>query len=176
MRKLLFILALAAILLISGCSTPADVAEEGDNVTVDYVGEFENGTVFDTSIEEVALEEGIHNPARPYEPLGFTLGGEGMIKGFDSAVQGMAVGEEKTVQLSPEQAYGPYKEELIRAVPLDDLPNKTTPYQIGDRLSTAYGQQVVIVDVNDTAAMIDFNHPMAGETMKFNITLVSIEE
>ncbi|RSD35504.1 MAG: peptidylprolyl isomerase FKBP-type [Methanohalophilus sp.] len=60
--------------------------------------------VFDTSIEEVAREEGIHNPARSYEPLGFTLGGEGMIKGFDSAVQGMAVGEEKTVQLSPEQA------------------------------------------------------------------------
>jgi len=176
MRELLFISAIAAILLISGCSTPAEVAEEGDNVTVDYVGELENGTIFDTSVEEVALEAGIHNPDRTYEPLGFTLGGEGMIKGFDSAVQGMAVGEEKTVQLSPEQAYGPYKEELVRAVPLGDLPNTTTPYQIGDRLSTAYGRQVVIVDVNDTAAMIDFNHPMAGKTLKFNITLVSIEE
>lgn len=171
-----FIIAIAAILLISGCSTPTEVAEEGDNVTVDYVGELENGTVFDTSMEEVALEAGIHNPARTYGPLGFTLGGEGMIKGFDSAVQGMAVGEEKTFQLSPEQAYGPYKEELVRAVPLDDLPNKTTPYQIGDQLSTAYGQQVSIVDVNDTAVMIDFNHPLASETLRFNITLVSIEE
>jgi peptidylprolyl isomerase len=69
-----------------------DIAKKGDIVEVDYTGTFENGDVFDTS-------EG-------REPLKFELGAGQMIPGFDKAVDGMKFGEEKTVTLPPEEAYG----------------------------------------------------------------------
>ncbi|HII02767.1 TPA: FKBP-type peptidyl-prolyl cis-trans isomerase, partial [Methanosarcinaceae archaeon] len=71
--------------------------ESGDIISVDYVGELEDGTVFDTSVKEVAVEAGIYNEQREYEPLTFTVGAGQMIKGFDEGVVGMKVGEEKTL-------------------------------------------------------------------------------
>ena len=69
-----------------------------DNVKVHYLGTFENGEVFDGSVDEQK------NPVR--EPLAFTAGVGQMIPGFDKAVLGMALNEEKTVTIPPEEAYG----------------------------------------------------------------------
>ena len=94
-------LFLIGVILTGGCtdtntSGTADstVVKQGDYVSVDYIGELEDGTVFDTSLEDVAVEAGIYNPNREYKPLEFTVGAGQMIAGFDSGVIGMAVGEE----------------------------------------------------------------------------------
>ncbi len=118
-RKRIF-MSIAAIILIFAVAyavssydqvqpQPAEdavIAQEGDKVLVDYVGTFQDGEVFDTSYGSVAREAGIYDERRTYSPLGFTLGSGQMIEGFDEAVTGMEEGENKTVTIPPEKAYG----------------------------------------------------------------------
>ena len=98
-------LALAALLATtSSCAKP--VATAGDTVTVDYMGLFEDGTVFDTSIAKLALDAGTYDSGRNYAPLRVTVGSGQVIKGFENALVGMHAGENKTVAVPPELAYG----------------------------------------------------------------------
>ena len=85
---------------------------------MDYTGKLENGTVFDlTSREDVAKQAGIYVDGRTYAPLKFVAGAGQMIKGFDKGVIGMKVGDEKTITLPPEEAYGEYDKSKILAHP-----------------------------------------------------------
>ncbi|AKB25765.1 FKBP-type peptidyl-prolyl cis-trans isomerase SlyD [Methanosarcina sp. MTP4] len=174
------ILIVACVLLGSGCTDTGndgqagETAKAGDTVHVDYVGKLEDGTVFDTSIEEVAVEAGIYIEGREYSPLTFEAGAGQMITGFDEGVIGMKVGEEKTLTIPPEDAYGEYDEANIQAVPLEDLGLPEPPVE-GQKLMTMYGTRVTVLSVNETHATIDFNHELAGKTLIFDITLVSIE-
>ena len=84
-------------------------AKSGDKVRIHYTGKLDDGTQFDSSAGR--------------EPLEFDLGGGGVIPGFDSAVDGMAVGESKSVKIESEEAYGPRHEELIQDVPKTELPD-----------------------------------------------------
>ncbi len=81
-------------------------AKNGDTVRVHYLGKFPGGKVFDTSMEKEAVKAGIFQKGRDYKPLTVTLGAGQVIKGFNDAIVGMKPGEEKTVTLPPEQAYG----------------------------------------------------------------------
>ncbi len=93
-----------------------DIAEKYDVATVDYTGMFLNGSVFDTSVEATAEEAGILNPLREYKPITFTLGYGGIIEGFEEAVTGMRIGEEKEVTIPSKRAYGPPRNDLIQSV------------------------------------------------------------
>ncbi len=134
------------------------IAASGDLVSVDYTGTLDDGTQFDTSIGR--------------EPLQFTIDSGEMIQGFNDAVIGMAVGDTKTVTLPPEQAYGDYSEDLIIDVAIDQVPEGVA---VGDELVSPLGQVVTVVAVTDTSATLDTNHALAGETLTFEITLVSID-
>jgi FKBP-type peptidyl-prolyl cis-trans isomerase 2 len=81
-------------------------AQKGDTVSVHYVGKYVGGQVFDTSIESEAKKSGMYSPARDYKPLQVKLGGGQVIAGFEEALLGMAINEEKEVTLPPEKAYG----------------------------------------------------------------------
>ena len=81
-------------------------AQNGDTVSVHYVGKFPGGKVFDTSMRAEAVKAGLYNPARDYKPLQVTLGGHQVISGFEEALLGMKVNETKEVTLPPEKAYG----------------------------------------------------------------------
>ncbi|MBP2029134.1 FKBP-type peptidyl-prolyl cis-trans isomerase 2 [Methanohalophilus levihalophilus] len=165
MRKSLLVLLLAATIFVSGCTgteESVEVAEVGDYVLVDYTGELEDGTVFDTSIGR--------------QPLGFTVGAGQMIAGFDNGVVGMAVGESKILTIPPEEAYGTYLE--VQTIPIQNLPDPNGTYVEGGQLMTAYGN-LTIVNVTESEITVDvqrLNHPLAGETLIFNVTLVSIGE
>ena len=80
--------------------------ENGDYVEVNYTGRLENGSIFDSSIEEVAKESVFYDPSREYEPLGFVVGEGTLIEGFEKGVLGMELGEKKEIRIPPEQAYG----------------------------------------------------------------------
>lgn len=173
------ILLLVSTILGSGCvdnsSKEGDnkAVKSGDTVQVDYTGKLENGTVFDTSREDVAKQAGIYVDRRTYTPLTFVAGAGQMIKGFDKGIIGMKVGEEKIITIPPEEAYGEYDKSKILAVPIEEL-NLTKPPEAGQKLPTNYGL-VTITDVNKTHAMIDFNHELAGKTLVFDIKIISIE-
>nr|WP_252718687.1 FKBP-type peptidyl-prolyl cis-trans isomerase [Haloarcula sp. CBA1122] len=84
--------------------------EPGDGVTIEYVGRFEDGSVFDTSRPEVAREHGLIEAqgveASEYAPLSFTVGAGDIIEGIDEAIVGMTAGEEATVTVPPAKATG----------------------------------------------------------------------
>ena len=127
MTKNLIVFGFLGILMISiaGCvnnsSNENYIVKNGTTVYVDYVGKFENGTVFDTSIKSVAEENGIFNPHREYKPLNFTVGKHQMIRGFENAVIGMHVGDNKTITIPPEEAYGVKDDRLIIPIPIADI-------------------------------------------------------
>ncbi len=81
-------------------------AQKGDTVYVHYVGKYLGGKAFDTSMESEARKTGLYNPARDYKPIQVRLGAGQVIQGFDEALVGMAINEEKEVTIPPEKGYG----------------------------------------------------------------------
>jgi FKBP-type peptidyl-prolyl cis-trans isomerase 2 len=146
--------------------------ENGDTISVDYVGKLEDGAVFDTSVKEVAIEAGIYNQMRNYEPLTFTVGAGQMIEGFDKGVVGMKVGETKTLEIPPEEAYGEYDPELSRELPIESV--NFAP-EVGMQLATDTGLRGTVAEVGEKSFIIDFNHELAGKNLRFEVTVVSVE-
>jgi FKBP-type peptidyl-prolyl cis-trans isomerase 2 len=146
--------------------------ENGDVISVDYVGKLEDGTVFDTSVKDAAIEAGIYNENRAYEPLTFTVGAGQVIEGFDKGVIGMRVGEEKTLKIPPEEAYGEYREDFLRELPVEAV--NFTP-KVGMQLATDSGMVGTVKEVKEKNFIVDFNHELAGKTLIFEIKVVSME-
>ena len=98
-----------------------------------------------------------------------------LIKGFTEALYGLTEGEKKTVELTPADAYGEVLEDLISDVPLENMPEGV---KVGDMLQ-AQGPNgvfnVVVVEVNETTAKVDANHPLAGKKLIFDLEVVSID-
>ena len=136
--------------------------QQGDKVKVHYRGTLSDGTEFDTS-------EGS-------DPLEFTVGSGEVIPGFDTAVQELdEVGAKKTVTIPANQAYGQRYEEATQQIPLEAFPEPPQPGWVVE-LTTPEGEhvQAVVTGVDAAAATIDFNHPLAGEDLTFEIELVEI--
>ena len=135
----------------------------GDTVRVHYTGKFENGEIFDSSKVEGR------------EPVTATLSETPqLIKGFADGLYEMTEGEQKTLEISPEEAYGNVMDDLISEVPLEQLPEGVS---VGDVLQADGPMGPVIVrvnEVNETNAVIDANHPLAGKKLIFDIELVDI--
>lgn len=140
-------------------------AKSGDKVRIHYTGKLDDGTQFDSSAGR--------------EPLEFDLGGGGVIPGFDSAVDGMAVGESKSVKIESEQAYGPRHEELIQDVPKSDLPDDvelSVGLQLQAQSPEGQVMRFMIAAITEEVITLDGNHPLAGQTLNFDIELVEIVE
>jgi FKBP-type peptidyl-prolyl cis-trans isomerase 2 len=145
-------------------------AKAGDTVFVDYAGKLQNGTLFDTSLKDEAAKAGL--PPRPtYEPLSFVVGVGSVIKGFDAAVIGMKVGDEKNVTLPPDQAYGESTPNLVMNANTSEIKDALGSMpKVGMELS-AGGAPGIVISVNDTITKIDFNSPLAGKTLVFRIIM-----
>ena len=154
---------LLGVMLATGCSSMEE-AKNGDTVKVHYTGTLEDGTVFDTSVEG--------------EPLEFTLGQGQLIPGFEQAVIGMKVGDLKTINIPVDQAYGPYRDDLTLVIERGQLPEDLDP-KVGQQLQMiqADGSIItfIIIEISETTATIDANHPLAGKNLTFEIELVEIE-
>ncbi len=97
-----------------------------------------------------------------------------MIPGFDKGVVGMAVAEKKTLTIPPEDAYGNFREDMLITQPLEDVTKAGITPVVGAKLRTNQGQSGTIAKVTDTEVVVDFNHELAGKTLIFDVTLVSI--
>ena len=146
-------------------------AKEGDRVKVHYTGRLDDGTVFDSS--ECAEDD----CGCGHGPMEFTLGAGEVIPGFDQGVLGLSVGEEKSIHIPIEDAYGERIEEMVAVVPRSDLPPGMNP-ELGQQLEVTQedGQifQVVVVAADDETITIDANHPLAGQALNFDLKLVEI--
>ena len=149
------------------------IVEKGDYLLIDYTGKFEDGTVFDTTLKKKALETGIYDEEKEYRPLFFRVDAAQIIKGIDRNVLGMKEGEEKTLIIPPQDAYGEYKNYLVQEIPLSRLELQTPP-KPGKKIITPGGREVKVLNSTETSVTLDFNHELAGKTLILEIKLVSI--
>jgi peptidylprolyl isomerase len=137
--------------------------KDGDIVKVHYTGKLENGDVFDSSREK--------------EPFEFTVGNKAVIPGFEKGLVGMGVGDTKTIEIPPEEAYGAKQDELVVVVNKSEFPDDITP-SVGQRLQIKQqdGNPVVvtITDLTEDSITLDANHPLAGYTLFFEVEVVDI--
>jgi peptidylprolyl isomerase len=138
-------------------------AKNGDTVRLHYTGRLDDGTVFDTSENRQALQ--------------FTVGEGRVIPGFERAVLGMSVGESKSVRIAAADAYGPRRDELVVEVNRSQLPDNLDP-QTGQvfRLSLKDGLSVDarVAATTEDSVTLDANHPLAGESLNFELQLLEI--
>jgi peptidylprolyl isomerase/FKBP-type peptidyl-prolyl cis-trans isomerase SlpA len=142
-------------------------AANGSTVQVHYTGRLEeDDSVFDSSRERD-------------EPLKFTIGEEQVIPGFEEAVEGMEPGDEKTVEIPSDEAYGPYRDDMVLEVDRDQLPDDLDP-EVGQRLQLRQQNgevvNVTLTEISDAEVTLDANHPLAGKDLSFDIELVDIVE
>ena len=138
-----------------------DQVKNGDTVRVHYTGRLDDGQVFDSSSGG--------------DPLEFKVGAGEVIPGFDEAVRGMEVGDKKTVEIPPAEAYGERREQLIAQVPRESM-ELDSPPEAGMSLLMQLpdGNQipVTVTDVTDDQVTLDANHPLAGQKLTFDVELV----
>jgi FKBP-type peptidyl-prolyl cis-trans isomerase 2 len=133
----------------------------GDQIRVNYVGCFENGSTFDSS-------EG-------REPLEFTVGAEQVIAGFDRVVIGMKPGESCKIVVAPEDGYGAHVPDMVAEVERHLIPDNEKLI-LGSMLEVSMedGQtlEVQVVELSDAVVVLDGNHPLAGKELHFEIEII----
>ena len=137
--------------------------QNGQYVQVHYTGKLSDGTIFDSS-------EG-------REPLEFKVGSGQVIPGFDQAIEGMKVNDEKQFLLKSEEAYGPVRDDLKKDFPRDMLGEKEV--EEGQELWFKTPQGPVpgkVLNLETDSFTVDFNHPLAGRDLEFSVKLVGISE
>ena len=138
-------------------------AKEGDTVKVHFTGTLEDGTVFSTT--------------RNGEPFEFTIGDGQVISAFEKGVKGMEIGETKDITATPEEGFGPRREELVTDVDKQALPDDVQP-EVGQfwQVHQENGAlvNVVVTEVKEDTVTIDANHPLAGKTLNFQVELLSL--
>ena len=138
-------------------------AKSGDTVKIHYTGTLDDGSEFDSSAGR--------------DPLEFTVGSGQVIPGFDKAVEGMAVGDQKKVRIEAEDAYGEPSDQMVQEVPKSALPDDLEPKEgMGLQAKGQDGRVInlTVTEVSDETITVDGNHPLAGKPLNFDIELVSI--
>jgi peptidylprolyl isomerase len=138
-------------------------AQSGDTVRVHYTGKLDDGSVFDSS--------------NGRDPLQFEVGSGQVIPGFDRAVTGMVPGQERSVTIEASDAYGDRRDDLVLVVERAHLPPDLAP-EVGQQLQLSQEGRafaVTVADVTPDAITLDANHPLAGETLTFDLHLVGID-
>ncbi len=135
----------------------------GDSVKVHYTGTLTTGEQFDSSVGR--------------EPLGFTVGAGQMIKGFDAGVEGMAIGDKKTINIAPEDAYGEWSEDNVIEFPKSNIPEdmeleKGMELMLRDQMGRPV--PVKVHELGEDVVILDANHSLAGKELIFDIELVEL--
>jgi peptidylprolyl isomerase len=138
-------------------------AKDGDKVKVHYTGKLENGEVIDSSKDR--------------QPLEFEIGGGSVMPGVEKGIIGMEIGDTKSIQIPPEDAFGPWRRELLVDLRRNEFPenmNLTVGQTLQMRHTDGDPLSLIITDVNEETVTLDANHPLAGKTLVFDVELISI--
>ncbi len=165
LKKASVLLIVMSVFLFACSKSLGPAAEIGDLVTIEYESRYANGSIFDRSVDYDVL-------------VTFTIGNKEVFPGIERTVIGMHQGERKEVLLSPEAAYGLPDPNKIELIPLEEFPN-WSKVRVGMMLpardrSTGEEIEGKIINVTPEGIVIDFNHPLAGESLWMDVTLVKI--
>ena len=136
---------------------------EGSTVSITYTLTLDSGDIIDSNVGG--------------QPLSYTQGTEQLIFGLEQALEGKTAGERLQVIVQPEEGYGQASEDAFIEVPLDHLPEDGR--QIGAQMTAVgpEGQELqgVVTSIEETSATLDFNHPLSGQVLHFDVTILSVE-
>ena len=149
--------------------------EDGAIIHVDYdLFSGETGDLIETTREEVAKEHEMHQEGRSYAPMVCVVGSGGLIPGFEAALQDAKVGKQVEIEIPPEEGYGEKDPTMTEVISIDKLKRSVQDPQslyIGAPI-TIGGRQGYLTYLAAGRAKIDYNHPMAGKTLKYIFTVV----
>ena len=165
-KPIYLIAVVIAVLIIAGAvyalASSSQTVIAGDNISVYYKGSFTNGTVF-------------NNNFNTSQPLVFIAGSNQLIPGFSSAVIGMKLNQVKNITLPVNEAYGPVNPALIVSVPRSVFGNQSASLALGGLVTSTSGATGRIDAINATNVTVNFNSPLAGKVLVFEIKIVKIQ-
>lgn len=136
---------------------------DGKTISMEYTLTLEDKKVLDTNVGG--------------QPLNFTQGSHQIIPGLETALEGMKIGEQKQVAVEPEQGYGPINPQAIQEVPIDQIPEDAR--KVGAQLQGKDPQGRVVhprvTEVKEQVVVLDFNHPLAGKKLFFDVKILDIQ-
>ena len=139
----------------------AETVSKGKVVSLEYTLKLEDNQVVDSNVGKV--------------PLTYMQGANEIIPGLESAVEGMTLGQAKHVVVAPSQGYGDRNLNAFQEIPKEKAPKDV---RVGTRLhgKDKAGQDVrpIVIEVKDDTVLLDFNHPLAGKTLFFDLKVVNI--
>lgn len=137
--------------------------EDGNRVSIEYTLELEDGSVADSNVGG--------------DPLHYEHGQGQILRALETSLVGLEVDERKKVTLSPAQGYGDVDPDAFQTVPLAHIPENAR--EVGAQLisesPSGQRQLIRVSEVLETEAVLDLNHPLAGQTLVFDIKVLSIE-
>ncbi len=158
------------------CDEGEEVVQEGQVAVIHYVCRVaegrEEGEVFDTTDVDVALAEDVYHDHRDYKPLEFRVGEGNVVEGLDEAVVGMERGEEKTVEVEPERAFGERDPDEVVEFPREMFDDEEV--EEDTLVGTEDGRTGWVVDVSRDTVTVDFNHELSGKSVRFEVKLLDV--
>ena len=148
--------------------------KDGDFVRVNFTGKIkETDDVFDTTYDEIAQEAEIFDENKTYKPIPIVVGGNHLLPAIEKEIVGLDAGDRKTVEVDSENGFGPRDPKAIQLIPMKEFKKQgMTPYP-GMRIS-AEGGEGKILTVNGGRVKVDFNHPLAGKDLVYDVEVTEI--
>ena len=162
-RLAMFPFAVAACWAVDATSEEKTVIAEGNSVSIEYTLKLDDGTTVDSNVDG--------------EPMVYKVGGSEILPALESALHGLGVGDTKEVRLTAEQGYGPIVPEGYQEVELEMVPEDAR--EVGTMLMATApdGQQqaIRVHEVKEETIVLDFNHPLAGQALNFDVKILAID-
>jgi FKBP-type peptidyl-prolyl cis-trans isomerase 2 len=151
-----------------------DTIEMGTLVYVDYVGRTkDDGTIFDLTVEEIAKEEGLYKEDGTYEPLLVCVGWNWLLAALEEELVGMKIGESKRIEVPPEKGAGPRDPKKVKLIAKTKLAKQGARPIKGEEIKFG-NERGIITQVLGRRVRVDFNSPLAGKTLVFDVTVREI--
>lgn len=161
--SVLLVLLMPALALAAGKKEGGNMVSSGKEVSLEYTLKLADEKVVDTNVGQ--------------EPLTYTQGSGQLITGLETKLEGMSVGESKHVTVTPEDGYGSVNPQAFQEVPKENIP--TEAMKVGTELIGRDAQGRVVrprvFEIKDKTVVLDFNHPLAGETLYFDVKILDVK-
>lgn len=145
--------------------------KQGDFVEIQYVGKVkETGKIFDVTDEVKAKQANVYKEGNKYEPIQVVVGAGHIIQGLDESLLNIEVGETKTFDIPPEKGFGKRDSSLLQLLPLNDFKKHGLFPRAGLKIEIN-GHWATVRSVSSGRVKLDFNHPLAGKTLQYEVTI-----
>ncbi|MBI3190078.1 peptidylprolyl isomerase [archaeon] len=145
--------------------------KKGDVVKINYIGRLESGEIFDLTSEEAAKKEGVYSERVKYGPIPVLVGAGFVIRGLENAISEMGVGEKKSFSIEPKDGFGERDARLVKVVPQKVFKDQKVEPKQGMIVDFS-GMKGRIQSVSGGRIRIDFNNPLAGKMLKYELEIV----